>query len=205
MNIHPGCATRSPVSARFILLIAALALLAVAAPGSRGSPPAAGAEHGEIWILVDTNDLTLSVMRGATTITTYENIAIGSNGVTLDKRQGDERTPLGDFRINEVRTSKRFHLFLSLDYPTMIQAERALGQGYLSRADFNALREAWDGGAPPPQDTNLGGHLGIHGLGSGSLEVHQRFNWTNGCIALTNEQVAQLAEVARIGTRVQIR
>ena len=185
--------------------MAALVLLAFAARGSHGSPPGAGVEPEELWILVDTGALTLSVMRGATPVAIHENISIGSNGATLDKRQGDEKTPLGEFRINEIRSSKRFHLFLSLDYPTMAQADRALSLAYLSRADFNALRDAWSKGAPPPQDTLLGGHLGIHGLGSGSLEVHQRFNWTNGCIALTNEQVMQLAEVARIGTRVQIR
>jgi lipoprotein-anchoring transpeptidase ErfK/SrfK len=37
------------------------------------------------------------------------------------------------------------------------------------------------------------------------VEVHNRFNWTNGCIALTNEQIDELAGWAVVGTRISIR
>jgi lipoprotein-anchoring transpeptidase ErfK/SrfK len=37
------------------------------------------------------------------------------------------------------------------------------------------------------------------------VEVHNRFNWTNGCIALTNDQVDELAGWVNVGTKVRIR
>jgi hypothetical protein len=60
-------------------------------------------------------------------------------------------------------------------------------------------------GRLPPQNTALGGRIGLHGLGRGDPKVHQQFNWTNGCIALTNEQIDQLLTWVGKGTRVSIR
>lgn len=162
------------------------------------------AEAEDIWLAIDTRGLTLSVMQGDTILKTYENIAIGSNGATRDKRARDEKTPLGEFRINAVRDSRRFHLFLSIDYPSMEHARRALADERIDSAEYAALSQAWDRGEEPPQDTGLGGHLGIHGIGSGSLEIHNNFNWTDGCIAITNEQVEELAAWVRVGTLVSI-
>ena len=49
------------------------------------------------------------------------------------------------------------------------------------------------------------GNIGIHGVGSGDLDVHREYNWTNGCVALTNAQIDILAQWAHIGTPVEIR
>lgn len=198
---------RPALGARVQSILISAILLVVLAPWNLAAtpPPGTGTEHGELWILIDTSELTLSVMLDAKPLRVHENIAIGSNGATLEKYQGDEKTPLGSFGINEIRVSERFELFLSLNYPTMVQAEQALSRGHISSSDYHDIQEAWNRGIPPPQNTNLGGHLGIHGLGRGSLEVHQRINWTNGCIGLTNEQISQLAETVRLGTRVEIR
>jgi len=35
--------------------------------------------------------------------------------------------------------------------------------------------------------------------------VHQQYNWTNGCVALTNAQLDQLLQWAQTGTSVEIR
>jgi lipoprotein-anchoring transpeptidase ErfK/SrfK len=156
-------------------------------------------------VVVDTAALKLFVMRGDEVVATFDNISIGSNGTTRLKRVADERTPLGDYRIREIRDSDRFHRFLALDYPTLADAERALADGRIDRALFERIRRAWQRGETPPQDTPLGGHLGLHGIGEGSPEIHADFNWTNGCIALTNEQIDALIEHVSVGTRVRIR
>ena len=57
----------------------------------------------------------------------------------------------------------------------------------------------------PPQVTPLGGYLGIHGVGEGDPGIHADFNWTHGCIALTNQQIDDLAGWIRIGMRVVVR
>jgi len=159
---------------------------------------------GDIWIAIDTRALTLSVIEGGNIIRTFENIAIGSNGATREKRRLDEKTPLGEFRISSIRTSERFHLFLAIDYPNMDYARHALEDRRISPPQYEALRRAWENGEPPPQDTGLGGNLGIHGIGEGSLEIHNNFNWTDGCIAVTNEQLDELARWVQVGTRVSI-
>lgn len=181
------------------LFLFSLVLAFAVFPASR-----AVAQAGDIWLSVDTSALTLSVMQGDSTLKVYTNIAIGSNGVTRQKRVKDEKTPLGDFRINGIDTSQRFRLFLSIDYPNMRDTQKAFDEGRIDAAQYEALRQAWRQGRPPPQNTSLGGNLGIHGIGAGSVEIHNNFNWTNGCIALTNDQVEELAAQVRIGTRVRI-
>lgn len=163
------------------------------------------AQDEDVWILVDTNALTLSVMKGDSPLRTFENIAIGSNGATWEKRTMDEKTPLGDFRISAIKNNSRFHLFFAINYPTMEHARRALEDGRVSHAEFQALQTAWKRGESPPQNTGLGGFIGIHGVGEGDMEIHNRFNWTNGCIAITNEEIDELAGLVNIGTRVTIR
>ena len=175
--------------------------LAAVAATEDGGPAAADGIH----LVVDTAALTLSVMRGQTLLLQLENIAIGSNGPTRNKRTQDEKTPLGEFHINGIRTSERYHLFLSIDYPTMDHAWRALRDGRISALEYQQLHEAWLSGRTPPQTTALGGYLGIHGIGAGSVEIHHDFNWTNGCIAVTNEQIEVLAALVSLGTPVSIR
>ncbi|MDH5171485.1 MAG: L,D-transpeptidase [Gammaproteobacteria bacterium] len=163
------------------------------------------ADPDEIWLLVDTSRLKLTVMRGDAPLREYENIAIGSNGPTLAKKVSDETTPLGEFRISRINPRSRFHLFMGLDYPTMEDAKRALADGRLSPEEYTAVSNAWLAQEPPPQNTRLGGYLGIHGLGVGNEEIHGRFNWTDGCIAVTNEQIDELAHWVVVGTRVSVR
>ena len=187
------------------LFFYAVLLAGIFAFGSPASPAQLAAQSGDIWLQVDTRELTLTVMQGDSILRTYDNIAIGSNGPTWNKQVHDEKTPLGNFTINGIRPSERFALFLAIDYPTMEHAQRALKDGRLKRAEFEAIRDAWNNKRPPPQSTRLGGQLGIHGLGLGSEDIHNSFNWTDGCIALTNAQVEELAGWVRIGTRVSVR
>ena len=163
------------------------------------------ADPEEIWVLVDTQELTLAVMEGESVLQKYDNIAIGSNGPTLAKLVSDETTPLGDFRISRINERSRYRLFLGFDYPTMEHARRALEDGRLSIEEYMAVNNAWLAEEPPPQNTRLGGHLGIHGLGGGSEEVHGSVNWTDGCIAVTNEQIEELSQWVAVGTRVSVR
>ncbi|HSJ49561.1 MAG TPA: L,D-transpeptidase, partial [Gammaproteobacteria bacterium] len=95
--------------------------------------------------------------------------------------------------------------FFGLDYPNLTHARAGLETGRISRAEFAAIRAALKQGVTPPQQTALGGLIGIHGLGDGDPVVHEDFNWTNGCVALTNEQMDDLAQWVYEGMRVIIR
>ena len=159
---------------------------------------------GDIWLDIDTRSSTLKVMDGDEPKLFFENIAIGRYGTTRDKRQGDNKTPLGQFTIAWVKESSRYHLFFGLDYPTLEYAYRGYLQGQISLDAWQEIREAVAAQRPPPQSTPLGGAIGIHGIGAGDIRFHQYFNWTNGCVALTNEQIDNLSKWVSIGTPVTI-
>lgn len=158
----------------------------------------------EIWLQVDTQALELRVMRGLDVLRVYHDIAIGRFGATEHKRRLDGKTPLGEYRISLIKNNSKFHRFFGFDYPHLRHADQALSQGDISVEDYLRIRNAVRAGRIPPQNTPLGGHLGIHGIGSGDIAVHNDFNWTNGCIALTNEEIEELARWLRPGTRVVV-
>lgn len=160
---------------------------------------------GEIRVLIDTKSDTLQVMNGDRVVKTYENIAIGRYGKTYFKVRGDNKTPLGKFRVGWTNKKTRYHRFLGLTYPDLPAADRALVDGRIDEAQWQAIRRAAEAGEVPSQNTPLGGMIGIHGIGDGDRGVHRDFNWTNGCVALTNEEIDELLQWVKIGTPVEIR
>jgi hypothetical protein len=87
----------------------------------------------------------------------------------------------------------------------MERADRALVDGDITEAQWQSIRRASKARLRPPQDTPLGGFIGIHGTGAGDPKIHGQYNWTSGCIALTNEQIDRLTNWVQIGTPVEIR
>jgi len=159
----------------------------------------------EVRVVIDTESDTLQVLKGDKVIRTYENIAIGRYGKTYFKVRGDNKTPLGKFRVGWSNKKTRYHRFLGLTYPDLPAADRALVDGRIDESQWQSIRLASEAGKVPSQKTPLGGMIGIHGIGSGDREVHEEFNWTNGCVALTNEEIDELVKWIKIGTPVEIR
>jgi murein L,D-transpeptidase YafK len=168
------------------------------------SAHAKGARPGPM-IVIDTQTQTLSVLRGDRLLARFENIAIGRGGLAADRTRGDGTTPVGTFRIDRIHPNSRFRLFFGIDFPRPEHARRALEDGRIQVTDYERIMAAFDANRRPPQDTALGGHLGIHGLGPGDAKVHELLNWTQGCIALTNQQIEQLSRWIRLGMRVEVR
>ncbi len=168
-------------------------------------PAATALAEDEVRLLVDTDSRTLSVLQEGREVDRFEDIAIGRYGTTWFKRRGDNQTPLGQFTIRRITTDTRYHLFMGLDFPDLEAATRALEEGAISEEQWRAIRQASRTGKTPPQNTVLGGYIGIHGIGAGDPEIHEQFNWTNGCVALTNAQIDRLQRWVRIGTPVEIR
>lgn len=158
------------------------------------------------WILVDTQALTLTVFSAENhVLARYKNISIGSGGAADIHRRGDETTPRGVFHIAWIDRHSRYDTFYGLDYPSTSIARRAYAEGSISRTELDAIIDALQQHRIPPQDTPLGGRLGIHGIGRGDPSIQKAFNWTDGCVALTNPQIRQLARWVKTGTRVVIR
>lgn len=158
------------------------------------------------WALVDTAARTLTVYAGdGRRLARYADISIGSGGVAAVHYRGDHTTPTGNYRIVHIRPSRSFDTFYQLDYPTVEHAEAAMRSGRLPADSGEAIIAAAREGRLPPQTTALGGAIGIHGVGRGSMKVHKAFNWTKGCIALANAQLHDFARHAAVGMRVTIR
>lgn len=124
-------------------------------------------------------------------------LAVGGIGDAGDKeREGDLRTPEGWFRTSDKSWSA-FHGAILIHYPTIRHAELGLRDGLISRVEYRMIERAEDRSAVPPQDTELGGNILIHGGGSA-------VDWTAGCIALNNDYLRQLRVALPDGMRTWI-
>ncbi len=159
----------------------------------------------DVLIEVDTHTLTLSVMYKKQTLLTFNNIAIGRNGAGFKQKQGDDITPIGDYRIGWINNDSIYYRFYGFNYPSLENAAQAFQEKLITQDDYNQIRLAHHNAKVPPQQSPLGGRLGIHGLGKADINIHQMMNWTHGCIALTNEQIDQLHPWLTKGTRVRVK
>lgn len=159
----------------------------------------------ELWVLVEDQEATLSVFRGNALLERFAPISLGRAGAKTQRVRGDNVTPMGEFRINRFNYESQWRTFIGIDYPTPAHARMALEKGIYSQTDYDDYFDYYRRYGHPPQNTALGGAIGIHGLGSADPDIHGRYHWTQGCVAVTNEQIDRLAALVGVGTRVVIR
>ncbi|NDC40161.1 MAG: hypothetical protein EBZ77_01225 [Chitinophagia bacterium] len=105
--------------------------------------------------------------------------------------EGDRCTPEGVFRIKMKNPNSHYHKFMLLDYPNDSSLVR-----------FNELKK--EGKLPPT--ARAGGNVGIHGIWKGGDElIDLGVGWTDGCVALKNNDIDELYRFLSVGTRVYIR
>ena len=135
-------------------------------------------------IIIEKSKRTLTLMHGNQTLKTYK-VALGSQSVGPKDRQGDHKTPEGIYSVDAKNPNSVFHLALHLSYPNAADREHARKLG-----------------------VKPGGDVEIHGLGAkfgwvGS--AHRLHDWTDGCIAVTNEEIDEIYPLVEIGTPVEIK
>lgn len=162
-------------------------------------------QGADVVVDVDSAKRQLRVLRGDEVLALFDPVSVGRWGVSEQKRRGDGKTPLGTYRISWVKPEGHFGPFMGFNYPSLARAEKGLAAGEISRAEFDAIRQAHAEGRAPPQNTKLGGYIGIHGLGRGDPGIHRDLNWTRGCIAVTNEQMGEIVRLVGKGALVRIR
>lgn len=122
------------------------------------------------------------------------------------QRQGDNRTPEGQFFITEKdRLNDHPYLgrkWLGLSYPTPVHAQNGLENSLINSDQYNEIVGATAQKVLPPQNTALGGWIGIHG-GREDL-TKQGLNWTEGCLALQDADLEVLYSMVQYGTPVII-
>ncbi|MCX7099755.1 MAG: L,D-transpeptidase [Methylococcales bacterium] len=165
----------------------------------------AASAGSDVWLLVDTAARKIEVKKGDFTIETLNEIAIGRAGAGLKSHRGDNITPFGEYKIGWVGEKSSFRKFFGLNYPSVDDADHALKKGVIDRLTYERIITAHQYHQIPPQNTPLGGQIGIHGLGSADARIHEAFDWTHGCIALTNPQIDHLSHLIDTGTVVKIK
>jgi len=135
-------------------------------------------------VIVEKSKRTMTLLKQDREVRTYK-IALGRDPVGAKVMQGDNRTPEGIYYIDYKVRNSVYHRALHLSYPNPDDMERA-----------RAL------GVPP------GGSIMIHGMKQDHLwmgDVQYLFNWTNGCIALTNREIEEVWALVSPWTPVEIR
>ena len=137
-----------------------------------------------IWVRADGSSLAFPV-------------ALGKCPEGHKLREGDFRTPEGEYYVCTRNEKSKFHLALGISYPNPSDAAAALLRGEITPEQHSAILSAHENGKRPPWDTPLGGFIMIHGGGTES-------DWTAGCIAMKNEDIDLLFSLCPLGTPVKI-
>ena len=134
-------------------------------------------------IRVDKSAHLMSVYRQGRLVREFR-VALGRGGLGPKRQQGDGRVPEGAYRITAHNPNSAFYLSLRIGYPTPAQVTAAAERG-----------------------VDPGGDIMIHGLPNGRAWIgarHVKFDWTEGCVAVTNREIEWLYKAVRVGTPVEI-
>jgi L,D-peptidoglycan transpeptidase YkuD (ErfK/YbiS/YcfS/YnhG family) len=135
-------------------------------------------------------------------------IALGQKSDERPKyREGDCRTPTGKYYICKINPSSSYGKdpengnplpSLMISYPNQFDAWKGLQSGRIEIKTYNSICVSIDNGKAPPQGTPLGSYVMIHGGGN-------EYDWTLGCIALSNGDMKELTDYAKTGMLIEIR
>jgi|SRR5436190_5938796 len=149
-----------------------------------------------IRIEINKGDRTLKVFNGQALVKTLK-VALGFSPVGDKESEGDGKTPEGRFYIFIKNPESTFHLSLGISYPSMDDAERGLAANLISQDEYDSITGSIRDNRMPLQKTSLGGEIYIHGGGADK-------DWTDGCIALKNNEIEELFSLVPVGAIVDI-
>lgn len=147
-------------------------------------------------IVVKKSKRTLELFDGRRPVRTYT-VVLGFAPTGDKEVEGDGRTPEGEFYVFTKNAESRFHLSLGISYPAPDDAKRGLEKKLITDDEAVAITNAIAAKGMPPQKTALGGEIYIHGGGIDD-------DWTDGCVALKDEEITELFNAVPVGTKVRI-
>jgi murein L,D-transpeptidase YafK len=134
-------------------------------------------------VKVDKSENKMYLFNGDTLVKEYD-VAFGANPKGHKQQEGDEKTPEGDYVLDYKKEDSAFYRSMHISYPNQTDIENAEKLG-----------------------VSPGGFIMVHGQRNwlGWLApITQNFNWTNGCIALTNSEMDDFMSLVKVGTKIQI-
>lgn len=137
------------------------------------------------FIRVDKSERTMELYTGGQLIHVIEHIQLGGEPVGPKRFEGDQRTPEGRYEIDWGNPQSAYYLSLHISYP-------------------NAEDRAYAGA----HGRSAGGMIMIHGQPTawvgGEMGARVPGDWTDGCIAVSNEEMDALWEAVPDGTPIEI-
>ncbi len=134
-------------------------------------------------VVVDKSKRAMYLFSGFDMIKEYK-VALGKQPKGHKQREGDFRTPEGWYMLDFVIEESSFHRSMHINYPNEVDRFKAQSRG-----------------------EKPGGNIKIHGQKNGekrSPSFTQSFDWTDGCIALTNEEMDEFLNLVPSGTSIYI-
>jgi murein L,D-transpeptidase YafK len=161
------------------ILTIAVALSTTLCHATLPSPPTQKADS----IVIHKMDHVMELLAGGKAIRTYK-VALGRGGLAPKEREGDAKVPEGHYTIDSRNDASHYHKALHISYPNAEDRKRAAKMG-----------------VPP------GGAIMIHGLPNGMSwmrAVHRTYDWTLGCVAVTDDEIDEIWKLVPVGTPVDI-
>jgi murein L,D-transpeptidase YafK len=177
--IHPtGIAPPALAGARRLPGKLPLALLSTAMSDAHAAtPPTID------LVRVDKSARTLSLLSRGRVVATFH-VALGGDPGGHKRQEGDRRTPEGRYMLDFKKADSAFHRAIRISYPNAADIESAQRRG-----------------------VKPGGAIMVHGQknGLGWLSAaRQRFDWTDGCIALSNADMRKVWDMVQVPTPIEI-
>lgn len=135
-------------------------------------------------VVVLKKERTLQLLDHGTVIKTYK-VALGGEPAGRKTRRGDHKTPEGLYVLDSRNAHSQFHRAIHISYPNAQDRAEARRQG-----------------------VSPGGDVFVHGLpnGYGFLGASHRLkDWTDGCIAVTDEEIDEIWKAVPDGTPIEIK
>lgn len=134
-------------------------------------------------VKVDKSENKMYLLKRGEVVKEYH-VAFGENPKGHKEQEGDERTPEGMYTLDYKKEDSSFYRSMHISYPNQIDLQRAKKAG-----------------------VSAGGFIMVHGQQSRQKRLSrltQKFNWTNGCIALTNSEMDEFMDLVGVGTTIHI-
>lgn len=135
-------------------------------------------------VLVDKSERKLYLIRDGEPYRSFR-VSLGPRPWGHKQQAGDDRTPEGRYTLDFKKVDSPFYRSIRISYPNLMDRLRASELG-----------------------VDPGGAIMIHGQPEKSdqpPQFAQLFNWTSGCIAVTNEEMDEIWAAVDVGTPIEIR
>ncbi|MCT2401646.1 L,D-transpeptidase family protein [Novosphingobium mangrovi (ex Huang et al. 2023)] len=133
------------------------------------------------FVRVDKSDRTLALYAGGRLVHVIEHIQLGGQPVGAKRFEGDQRTPEGLYEIDWANPDSSYYLSLHISYPDAADVAYAEERG-----------------------RSAGGMIMIHGQPNVLAVGRVPGDWTDGCIAVSDEEMDALWQSVPDGTPIEI-